>query len=363
MTRNHNHNHNNHHHQQPNTPKTIVFLDRQTFPRDIVLARPSIAHEWIAYDETAPELIVPRLQDADIAITNKVVLNADVLAQLPQLKLIVVSATGYNNVDIDYCKAHGIAVCNVTAYAKQTVAEHTIAMILTLSRHLLAYHNDVLQQHWHQSPIFCLHHHPMNDLCGKTIGLIGQGAIGLAVAELASAFKMHVQFLAPSEYRNSGNSGNTVDTGNLHHETSDSNNQAKTHPYACVSWETFLATSDIISLHCPLTKDTANLIDRKAYQQMQKKPMIINTARGGIANEADTVQALANQQISAIGFDTLTQEPMTTTHPFQPLLGQPNVMITPHNAWASQDAMKALWSQVIRNIELFCQGQIDNRIV
>ncbi|KOO11841.1 glycerate dehydrogenase, partial [Vibrio xuii] len=172
----------------------IVFLDRATIPSQIELPHLPFDHQWIEYDFTSPDQILDRLKDAHVVITNKVVLDRDVLSQLPDLQLIAVSATGFNNIDVDYCEQHGIAVTNVQGYSTQSVPEHVIAMIFALRRNLMAYHNDIAKGEWQRHKQFCFFTHPIGDVAGSTLGIVGSGALGQATATLAKAIGMQVIF-------------------------------------------------------------------------------------------------------------------------------------------------------------------------
>lgn len=313
--------------------KKIVLLDAATFP-DRVLSKPDFAHTWQEYANTTKEQVLERIKDAHIVLTNKVPVSAEVIANCPQLELIAVTATGYNIIDIAACQQHGVSVCNVAGYAKHTVAEHVFAMILALQKSLIPYRQAVANGDWQRSAIFCLLDYPITDLHEKTIAIIGGGDIGLQVAKIAEGFGMQV--LLASARKNT-----PVKPGQV--------------PLAEVYKE-----AHIISLHCPLTDDTKDLFTLATYQQMQQKPLIINTARGGIANEADTVKALDLGLISGIGFDCLSVEPPSVDNPLLAGAGRANVIITPHTGWASEEAINVVWQTTINNIESFVSGKPQN---
>lgn len=314
----------------------ITFLDRATFPESIEITRPHFEHQWSEYLHSQANEITERAIDCDVIVVNKVVLDAAVLSTLPVLKLIVVSATGYNNIDLDYCKAHGIRVCNVQGYAVNTVPEHTIAVLLALKRNLVAYHRAVENKRWHQSSHFSLHDYSVLDVHGSTLGLIGRGTIGDSVAQIAKVLGMNVVYLARHL--------DQVRQGEL-------------------GLDDFLSCADVISIHAPLTPQTHNLIAADEFAKMSKKPILINTARGGIVDEVAAVNAIKTGQISGLAFDVLTQEPMNDAHPFNTILDRHDVLITPHNAWASHQAMSVLWQGVIDNMDGFVNGQPINVIV
>jgi glycerate dehydrogenase len=279
----------------------VVFLDRASLKAKV--RKLSFAAEYVEYEKTAVAEIVPRLAGAAVAIVNKVPLRAETLRHLPQLKMIAVAATGYDVVDIPYCKEHGIAVANIRNYAVHTVPEHAFAMILALRRNLIAYRQDVEDCAWNRSDQFCLFTHAIGDLHGATLGVIGEGAIGQSVASIGRAFGMHVLFAD--------------------------------HPPPKMDGVTFtphdqvLAQSDVISLHCPLLPTTRNLIDIAAFRKMKRSALLINTARGGLVDEAALIQALDEGLIAGAGFDVLTVEPPTNGHPLLDVR-RPNFILTPH---------------------------------
>ncbi len=290
----------------------------------------SFAADYVEHEKTAVAEIVPRLEGATVAIINKVPMRTQTLAQLPQLKLIAVAATGYDVVDIPYCREHGIAVANIRNYAVHTVPEHAFAMILALRRNLLAYRRDVENGVWNQSDQFCFFTHDIGDLHGATLGIIGEGAIGQSTAAIGRAFGMQVLFAdhAPPKM---------PDVSFTPHDE-------------------VLARSDVISLHCPLLPATRNLIDIHAFRKMQRNALLINTARGGLVDEAALIQALDEGLIAGAGFDVLTVEPPKNGHPLLDVR-RPNFILTPHIAWASDGAMQFLADQLIDNIELWAAGK------
>lgn len=311
----------------------IVFLERDTLKADF--RRPSFAHEWSEYGWTSPDEIVERLKDASICVCNKVRLGQAELSQLPRLRLIAVAATGVDNIDLDYCRAHSIAVSNVRNYARQTVAEHVFALILALRRNLISYRRDVRDGAWQRATTFCLLDHKIQDLHGSNLGIIGYGALGQAVAKLAASFGMRV---AIGEHKN-----------------------ARTIREGRTGFAELLRTSDIVSLHCPLTVETRNLIGAAEFELMRRDALLINTARGGLVCESELVEALRAGKIGGAGFDVLTKEPPLDGNPLLEL-ELPNFILTPHVAWASTDAMQALADQVIENIEAYLGGAPRNLV-
>ncbi|WP_417276857.1 D-2-hydroxyacid dehydrogenase [Castellaniella sp.] len=315
-------------------PLHIVFLDRGTVPASIDIPAPAVPHEWVSYTKTSPDEVVERIRTADIVVTNKVVLNASILQQAPQLKMIALTATGTDNIDLDACNHRSIIVSNVREYAVHSVPEHVFALMLALRRNLLAYHQSVGQGRWQESNQFCYFDYPIQDLAGATLGIIGRGALGEAVAEIARAFDMRVQFAARRD------------------------TDAPAEDYT--SFSHVLRTSDVISLHCPLNAQTRNMISADEFSLMERKPLLINTARGGLVDEVALGRALETGQISGAGFDVATQEPPAPDHPLLKLLQFPNFILTPHVAWASQEAIHGMAKQVCNNIEAFCNGSPRN---
>lgn len=314
----------------------IVQLESESLIADV--RRPAFAHDWVEYPKTAPAQVVERLAAAVIAITNKVPLDAAAIAALPKLKMIAVSATGTNNVDLDACRARGIVVSNIQGYARHTVPEHVMALLLALSRNLVAWRETLVAGGWQRAEQFCLFDHPIRDLHGATLGLIGSGTLGNGVARLAEAFGMRV-------LRAERKGATAVRPGYM-------------------AFESVLAESDAISLHCPLTAETRNLIGEPELRAMKPSALLINTARGGIVDEAALIRALSEGWIAGAGFDAITAEPPPADHPMidPALLALPTFLLTPHVAWSSRPAMQMLADQLIDNIEAFVAGTPKNRV-
>ncbi|MCW5698845.1 MAG: D-2-hydroxyacid dehydrogenase [Rhodospirillales bacterium] len=308
----------------------IVFLDRDTIGPSIQLTRPNADHEWQTYDRTAIDQIVDRLAGAEIAIVNKVPMRRETLERLPKLKFISVAATGYDVIDVEACRDKGITVSNVRGYAVNTVPEHTMALILALRRSLIGYRTDVIAGEWQKAGQFCFFNYPIRDLAGSRIGIIGEGSIGQSVAKLASAFGMIPMFAA-----HKGKTG----LGPLY-----------------TPFDEVIETSDVITLHAPLTPATRDTLAMPEFRRMARRPLIINCARGGLVNEADLVTALDEGLISGVGFDVLTTEPPAADNPLLAILERPNVIVTPHVAWASEEAMQTVWDQVVESIDAFLAG-------
>lgn len=315
----------------------IVLLDKGTFPKGMKLKRPGFKHEWQEHEATSADETVARLKGAEIAITNKVRFGEDILQQLPDLKMIAIAATGYDHIDLNYALSHGITVANVRGYAVNSVPEHALMMILALSRSLLGFQSEVEQGKWQQSNQFCFFSHPITDLHQQTLGIIGRGILGQGLARLASGFGMPVIYAA---------------------RPGDKNPHA---PY--VPFEEFLKHADVISIHCPLNEETRNLITAKEFSMMERRPILINTGRGGIVNEKDAVKAIESGQLRGLGFDCLSKEPPTEGNPLLEIAARPNVIITPHVAWASSSAIAALWDQLINNIEMYKKGTPENVVM
>lgn len=309
----------------------IVFLERNTFTVDF--GRPKFEHEWVEYGETAVEEIVQRLSGATIVICNKLPLRGPSLQQLPDLRLIAVAATGVDNIDLGYCKANRIAVCNTRGYAVNSLPEHALMLMLALRRNLVAYVDDVRNGRWREARQFCLLNHPLGDLRGATLGIIGYGTLGKAMESLARAIGMDVLI---AEHKNA----REVRSGR-------------------VAFSEVLRLCDVISLHCPLTDETRNLIGTDELRLMKPQAVLINTARGGLVDDQALIEALSRGQLGGAGLDVLRVEP-----PKEPNIllekSLPNLIITPHNAWASQQAMRTLADQVIENIEAFVRGEARN---
>ena len=312
----------------------IVFLDRDSLIASV--RPPAFAHSWEEYPHTTGSAqTVERLQGATIAITNKVPLRAVELAQLPGLQMIAVAATGTDILDLAACRERGIVVANIRDYARATVPEHTLALMLALRRQLVAYRADVEAGLWQASQRFCLFGHPIRDLAGSRLGLLGYGALGKAVAHLGRAFGMQVS---------------------VHNRSPIHDDGVKE-----VDFDELLASSDVLSLHLPLTDKTRNIIGANELARMRPTSLLINTARGGLVDEAALADALTRGVIAGAGFDVLSKEPPL---PDNPLLNLrlPNFLLTPHTAWASGEAMQRLADILIDNVEAFQRGAPTNMV-
>ena len=312
----------------------IVFLDRDTIAPQVKVRHPGFKHTWAEYPQTAAGELAERLEGASIVITNKVALRGPVLATLPTLKLIAVAATGTDVVDVGWCRDHGVAVSNIRGYAINTVPEHTFALIFALRRNLIAYREAVRRGRWQESGQFCFFDYPIRDLAGSRLGIIGEGVLGQQVADIGRALGMRIMFAA-----HKGRSG----LGPLY-----------------TPWEEVLETSDVITLHSPLMPATRNMIAMPEFRAMKRRPLLINTARGGLVDEAALATALREGLIAGAGFDVLTAEPPADGNPLLGLLDLHNFILTPHVAWASDEAMQTLADQLIDNIENFVRGEPSN---
>lgn len=308
----------------------IAFLDRATLAPHISIRKPGFDHHWTEWDRTAPAEVVPRLREADIAVVNKVKVGRAEIEALPDLKMIAIAATGSDNVDLEACAERGIVVSNIRAYAVNTVPEHTFALILALRRALLAYRRDIEAGRWIEADQFCFFDHEVRDLQGSSLGIVGEGAIGQSVAALGRAFGMRILFAA-----HKGVEG----LGPLY-----------------TPFDEVLAKSDVITLHCPLTPQTRNLLSDREFGLMARRPIVVNTARGGLIDEAALARALRSGAVAGAGMDVATEEPPARDHPLMALLDLPNFILTPHTAWASTEAMQSLADQLIDNIEAFAEG-------
>ena len=309
----------------------IVFIERNTIQGNF--RRPKFEHEWIEYPESFADQVVERIRDATIIISNKLSLGEPQLATAPNVKLIAIAATGSDCVELDYCRSRGIAVCNVRGYAANSVPEHVLMLILALRRNLLAYRTDVREGKWQESKQFCLLTHPLNDIKGTTIGIVGHGAIGRSMARLAEALGLKV-LLAEHKHAREIRQGRT-------------------------SFAEVLKQSDVVTLHCPLTEDTRDMFGSEEFAMMKPNALLINTARGALIQEEALVNALKSGLIAGAAVDCLREEPPRNGSPLLDVNLQ-NLIVTPHVAWASEEAVQALADQVIDNIEAFVAGNPRN---
>ncbi len=299
--------------------------------------RPAFVHDWVEFDATGQDEVAERLAGATIATVNKRLLTAGIIARLPQLQMVAIAATGYNNIDLEACRARGIIVSNVRGYARESVPEHVFALLLALSRQIGPFHRSVAAGRWQRSEQFCYFDYPIRDLAGQTLGILGSGTLGDGVARLAEAFGMRV-------IRGERKGADTVREG-------------------YVAFPQLLREADVISLHCPLNDATRHMIGAAELTAMKPGALLINTARGGLVDEAALAEALRHRQIGGAGFDVLSEEP-PRDNPLlaHDLLDAGNFILTPHVAWSSREAMQALADQLIGNIEAFAAGEARNRV-
>ena len=309
-----------------------VFLDYQSLDQnDLDFSGLSQVFSHLAlFASTSPEDVLSRIQNVDVVMTNKVKLDAAVLKQCPQLKLILISATGTNNVDLAQARAQGIVVCNCQGYGTAAVAQHTLMLMLNLATSFLKYDRAVREGKWQQAQQFCLLDFPISELSGKTLGIVGFGELGQAVAKLAEAFGMKI-LVAQLPNRPSVQGRMTLDE--------------------------LLSQVDFLSLHCPLTDETRDLIAEAELAKMKPSAFLINCARGGIVNEAALKAALINKTIAGAATDVLSVEPPVAGNLLLDDDSIPNLIITPHSAWGSVDARQRIVTQMIENLLAFQQGQ------
>jgi len=308
-----------------------VLLDAATLgPEDLDFSALRGAVESLrCYQHTQFDDVVERLADAHIALVNKVVLDATHLSQLPQLTHIIVLATGVNNIDVKAATELGISVQNCRAYGVDSVAQHCLMMMLSLSTRMLSYRRSINNGDWSSSAQFCMLDYPVESLAGKTLGIVGYGDLGKGVANLARAFGMSILISA---------------------------RQGQEPREGRIPLDKLLPQVDVLSLHCPLTPNTTNLIDWPQLCALPNTALLINCARGGIVNEAALIKALDEGQIAGAGIDVLTQEPPPEDHPLL-AVERDNLIITPHTAWASRQARQTILNQAVENIMSLISGQ------
>lgn len=312
----------------------IVFLDRETLSDSVELPQVPFKHELQVYGRTAPDQVAERIADADIVISNKVALRREHLQAAPNVKMIALAATGSDNIDLDAARERGIVVSNIRDYAVRSVPEHVFALIFALRRNICAYRQSVKEGRWQEAQQFCYFDYPIRDLAGSTLGLIGSGSLGQAVATMGRALGMKVIF---AQRR-----GQTI--------VSNADDR--------LPFEQVLEQADVLSLHCPLTAETQNMLGMAEFERMApRRPLLINTARGGLIDNQALEHALRQGWLGGAGIDVCTPEPPPADHILMRLLDLPNYILTPHIGWASQEAMQALANQLIENIVAFHRGQ------
>ncbi|MCL7943573.1 D-2-hydroxyacid dehydrogenase [Marinobacter sp. ATCH36] len=304
-----------------------VFLDADTLGNDVDLSPiEAVTGKMVMHPQTSPEYVVERIRGFDTVLVNKVLLKQAHFEACPELKTIAVVATGLNNIDQEAARAHDIKVMNVTNYGRSTVAQHTMALMLALATRLLDYDRDVRAGRWGNSPMFCLMDHPIMELEGRTLGVVGYGDLGQGVVERAKAFGMNILLGARP-----GQAAGEVDG------------------YPRIPMDELLPRVDVLSLHCLLSDETRNMIGSRELKMMKKDALLINTSRGGLVDEQALADALREGTIGGAGFDVLTEEPPRNGNP---LLADdiPNLIVTPHSAWASREARQRIVEITARNL-------------
>lgn len=306
----------------------ISVLDAATLGEDLSLTLFEKYGEVTVWSMTAPDEVEAHLADAEVVILNKIKLNATNLANAKSLKLICITATGFDNVDVAYCRDHGIAVCNVVGYSTQCVAQLTVSMALSLITNLPEYNRFVCSGEYTASGCFNRLTPVFHEIYGKTWGIVGYGNIGKQVARVADAFGCRVLV----------------------------NKRTPVTERECVDFDTICREADILSLHTPLNEGTYHLLDEKHIAMLKKNAIVINVARGAVADEAALAKALFEDRIGGLGVDVYSAEPMAANHPFQAILDRPNVCFTPHMAWGGYETRVRLMEEIAQNIESFLQG-------
>ena len=316
----------------------IVELDRETLGYDIDTSVLKTIGDFEEHEAADLETTREYIKDADVIIFNKTKMNEELLKDAPNVKLLAITATGFDNIDLEYCKSRGIAAANVKAYSTPAVAQHTFAMALFILEKISYYDEYVKSGKYSSQSGFCNFDEKYNELSGKTWGIIGMGNIGRSVAKIAEAFGCKVIF-----YSASGNSTCT--------------------DYERVDLDTLLKESDVLSIHCPLSDRTRNLINRDTLKLMKKSAILINVARGPVVNDADLAEALNNGTIAGAGLDVLGVEPMEKDNPLGLIKDSRKLLITPHMAWASVESRQRCFDEVLLNIKAFIEGRERNRLV
>ncbi|MEM7280589.1 MAG: D-2-hydroxyacid dehydrogenase [Pseudomonadota bacterium] len=317
-----------------NAQHNIVFLDQATLGPGLALREPSFPHHWTDYRQTNEDELIGRASPADILINNKVRLTAAVLDQLPNLKLVAMVATGTNVIDLEACTKAGVVVSNIRDYATTAVPEHTLAVILALRRNLFRYREEVLEGAWQASKQFCFFNTPMHDLNGTTLGILGTGSIAMGLGKLAQGLGIK------PVYHSLG--GRQKFDGEL------------------VSLDVLFGDSDIVSIHCPLTEKSAGLVSTRRLQQMKSNAILVNTARGEIVDLEALQAALQSGHLGGAAIDVVPTEPPPHDHVVMELAKRPDVIVTPHVAWASAEARQTMVDQLIDNLDGFVAGHPRN---
>lgn len=312
----------------------LVILDAATLGDDLDLSIFSEFGEVTVYPSTSSAEIADHLAEAEVALLNKVKLYEEQLSKAPKLKLICVAATGFDNIDLNYCRTHGIAVCNVVGYSTQSVAQVTVSMALSLITHLTEYHNCVQSGSYTSSGIPNRLTPVYHEIFGKTWGIIGFGNIGRQVGKVAEALGCRVLV----------------------------NKRTPIDGWKCVDLDTICRESDILSIHTPLNNSTRNLLDAAHISMLKPNAIVINVARGAVTDEAALAEAVKRGSIGGLGVDVYSVEPLPADHPFQEILQEPNVCFTPHMAWGGYETRVRLIGEMHQNILAFLKGERRNRV-
>lgn len=315
----------------------IVVLDGYTLnPGDLTWEGLEALGEVAVYDRTEPEQLMERVSDAEIILTNKTLLNRESLEQFPKVRYIGVLATGYNVVDVEAAQALGMVVTNIPTYGTDAVAQFAFALLLELCHHVGEHSQSVKKGDWSKAPDFCYWNHPLIELAGKTMGIIGMGRIGRRTAQIAQAFGMNI--LAHSRHKDP-----SLESESLRF----------------VELDTLMKGSDVISLHCPLFEATKGMINKASISEMKKGVLLINTSRGPLIVDEDLAEALLSGHVAGAAMDVLSEEPAS---PENPLLNAPNCIITPHIAWAPKEARIRLMHIAVENVRCFLNGEPQNKV-
>lgn len=312
----------------------IVILDANTIGEDISTNPICLLGDCTVYQSTSPSEVEERLSDCDVVVLNKIKLTSSNLKSAKNLKLICLLATGYDNIDIDYCRQNSIAVCNVEGYSSHSVSQITVTMVLNLCAHLGEYSSFVKDGHYTKSGVANRLSPVYHELCGKTWGIVGFGNIGKEVGKVAGALGCNVIV----------------------------NKRTPDDTYRTVDIDTLCAEADIITLHTPLNDGTYHLINAERISKMKKDVIIVNTARGAVTDEQAIAQAVMEGRIGAFGTDVYSTEPFDDAHPMFALKDMPNVLLTPHMAWGAYESRERCVNEVAKNISAFFEGQKRNRV-
>ena len=312
----------------------IVVLDRLTLGEDLDLSAAKAYGELVCYDNTAPEEVSAHIGDADVVFVNKVKLNETNLQSATNLRLICEAATGYDNIDLNYCRAKGIAVCNVPGYSVYSVSQVTVSMVLSLVNHLPEYTRYTADGTYSAGKTANILTPVYHELYGKTWGIVGYGGIGSRVGEIAKALGCRVLAFKRTPVEG-------VD---------------------CVDIDTLVRESDIITVHIPLSDATRNLINRERIAQMKETAIVVNTARGAVTDEAALCDAIRNRKIAGLGVDVYSAEPFTKESPFYGIRDWDNVCLTPHMAWGAKEARERCYREMILNMDAYLKGESRNRV-